>query len=95
MLKLSKAQYKQLCSDCAAEMMRGVGHGGKIPDFSGTDMDRFHAHPHSPGERFTSKMISLMILWTGLNIHEFIISRSRVRGSVSRFHLRLHCEKVC
>ncbi len=38
MLKLSKAQYKALCSDCAAEMMRGAGHGGKIPDFSGTDM---------------------------------------------------------
>ena len=38
MLKLSKAQYKQLCADCAAEMMRGAGHGGKIPDFSGTDM---------------------------------------------------------
>eukprot|EP01044_Picomonas_judraskeda_P019794 COSAG03_NODE_4250_length_1621_cov_1.449409_3_plen_79_part_01 len=38
MLKLSRAQYKQLCADCAAEMMRGAGHGGRIPDFSGTDM---------------------------------------------------------
>ena len=38
MLKLSRAQYKDLCSECAAEMMRGAGHGGKIPDFSGTDM---------------------------------------------------------
>ena len=28
MLKLSKAQYKQLCADCAAEMMKGSGHGG-------------------------------------------------------------------
>ena len=41
MLKLSKAQYKQLCGDCAAEMMRGAGHGGTIPDFHGTDM-RFY-----------------------------------------------------
>eukprot|EP01046_Picozoa_sp_COSAG06_P074769 COSAG06_NODE_23030_length_704_cov_2.348760_1_plen_38_part_10 len=38
MLKLSKAQYKQLCADCAADMMRGAGHGGTIPDFHGTDM---------------------------------------------------------
>ena len=38
MLKLSKAQYKQLCADCAAEMMRGAGHGGKIPEFTGTDV---------------------------------------------------------
>ena len=41
MLKLSRAQYKQLCGDCAAEMMRGAGHGGTIPDFHGTDM-RFY-----------------------------------------------------
>ena len=47
MLKLSKAQYKQLCADCAdcAEMMRGAGHGGKIPDFSGTDMTFFVKDP--------------------------------------------------
>ena len=45
MLKLSKAQYKQLCADCAAEMMRGAGHGGKIPDFSGTDMT-FYVMPN-------------------------------------------------
>ena len=44
MLKLSKAQYKQLCADCAAEMMRGAGHGGKIPDFSGTDMTFYVIH---------------------------------------------------
>ena len=38
MLKLSRTQYKQLCADCAAEMMRGAGHGGQIPKFTGTDM---------------------------------------------------------
>lgn len=38
MLKLSKAQYRQLCADCAAEMMRGAGHGEQIPMFTtGTD----------------------------------------------------------
>ena len=49
MLKLSKAQYKQLCSDCAAEMMRGAGHGGKIPDFSGTDMTFYVKDPKLKG----------------------------------------------
>jgi hypothetical protein len=38
MLQLTKAQYKQLCADCAAQMMQGSGHGGQIEDFSGTDM---------------------------------------------------------
>ena len=38
MLQLTKSQYKQLCADCAAQMMQGSGHGGQIEDFSGTDM---------------------------------------------------------
>ena len=38
------------CADCAAEMMRGAGHGGRIPDFSGTDMKFYKALcPLSPG----------------------------------------------
>ena len=49
MLKLSKTQYKQLCADCAAEMMRGAGHGGKIPDFSSTDMTFYVKDPHLKG----------------------------------------------
>ena len=53
MLKLSKAQYKQLCADCAAEMMRGAGHGGKIPDFSGTDMTFYVKDPKLKGGGFT------------------------------------------
>ena len=52
MLKLSKAQYKQLCADCAAEMMRGAGHGGKIPDFSGTDMTFYVKDPRLKGGGF-------------------------------------------
>eukprot|EP01043_Picozoa_sp_COSAG02_P044681 COSAG02_NODE_4015_length_5905_cov_2.481915_3_plen_222_part_00 len=52
MLKLSKAQYKALCSDCAAEMMRGAGHGGKIPDFSGTDMKFYVKDPQLRGGGF-------------------------------------------
>ena len=52
MLKLSKAQYKQLCADCAAEMMRGAGHGGKIPDFSGTDMAFYVKDPRLKGGGF-------------------------------------------
>ena len=52
MLKLSKAQYKQLCADCAAEMMRGAGHGGKIPDFSGTDMKFYVKDPALKGGGF-------------------------------------------
>ena len=52
MLKLSKAQYKQLCADCAAEMMRGAGHGGRIPDFSGTDMKFYVKDPALKGGGF-------------------------------------------
>ena len=52
MLKLSRAQYKQLCADCAAEMMRGAGHGGKIPDFSGTDMKFYVKDPQLKGGGF-------------------------------------------
>jgi hypothetical protein len=52
MLKLSRAQYKALCSDCAAEMMRGAGHGGRIPDFSGTDMKFYVKDPKLKGGGF-------------------------------------------
>lgn len=52
MLKLSKAQYKQLCADCAAEMMKGSGHGGKIPDFRGTDMNFYVKDPALKGGGF-------------------------------------------
>ena len=52
MLQLSKAQYKQLCADCAAEMMRGAGHGGRIPDFSGTDMKFYVKDPALKGGGF-------------------------------------------
>ena len=56
LLKLSKAQYKQLCSDCAAEMMRGAGHGGKIPDFSGTDMKFYVKDPRLKGGGFVDTL---------------------------------------
>ena len=52
MLQLSKTQYKALCADCAAEMMRGAGHGGKIPDFSGTDMKFYVKDPALKGGGF-------------------------------------------
>jgi hypothetical protein len=56
MLKLSKAQYKQLCGDCAAEMMRGAGHGGTIPDFHGTDMHFYVKDPALKGGGFTDTL---------------------------------------
>ena len=56
MLKLSKAQYKQLCGDCAAEMMRGAGHGGTIPDFHGTDMHFFVKDNAMRGGGFTDTL---------------------------------------
>ena len=56
MLKLSKAQYKQLCADCAAEMMRGAGHGGKIPDFTCTDMAFYVKDKALKGGGFTDTM---------------------------------------
>ena len=56
MLKLSKAQYKQLCADCAAEMMRGAGHGGKNPDFSGTDMKFYVKDKTLKGGGFTDTL---------------------------------------
>ena len=56
MLKLSRAQYKQLCADCAAEMMKGSGHGGKIPDFSGTDMKFYVKDPKLKGGGFTDTL---------------------------------------
>ena len=58
MLKLSRAQYKQLCADCAAEMMRGAGHGGKIPDFSGTDMTFYVKDKALDGGGFTDTLSS-------------------------------------
>eukprot|EP01046_Picozoa_sp_COSAG06_P035448 COSAG06_NODE_3812_length_4884_cov_5.745037_4_plen_212_part_00 len=56
MLKLSKAQYKQLCADCAADMMRGAGHGGRIPDFHGTDMAFFVKDNAMRGGGFTDTL---------------------------------------
>ena len=56
MLKLSKAQYKQLCADCAADMMRGAGHGGTIPDFHGTDMHFFVKDNAMRGGGFTDTL---------------------------------------
>jgi hypothetical protein len=56
MLKLSRAQYKQLCGDCAAEMMRGAGHGGTIPDFHGTDMKFYVKDPALKGGGFTDTL---------------------------------------
>ena len=56
MLKLSKAQYKQLCADCAADMMRGAGHGGAIPDFHGTDMHFYVKDPALKGGGFTDTL---------------------------------------
>ena len=56
MLKLSKAQYKQLCGDCAADMMRGAGHGGAIPDFHGTDMTFYVKDPALKGGGFTDTL---------------------------------------
>eukprot|EP01046_Picozoa_sp_COSAG06_P055976 COSAG06_NODE_10452_length_1679_cov_1.444937_2_plen_157_part_00 len=56
MLKLSKAQYKQLCSDCAADMMRGAGHGGTIPDFHGTDMHFYVKDPALKGGGLTDTL---------------------------------------
>ena len=56
MLKLSRAQYKQLCADCAAEMMKGSGHGGKIPDFSGTDLQFYVKDPKLKGGGFTDTL---------------------------------------
>ena len=58
MLKLSRAQYKQLCGDCAAEMMRGAGHGGTIPDFHGTDMRFYVKDPALKGGGFTDTLSS-------------------------------------
>ena len=58
MLKLSKAQYKQLCADCAADMMRGAGHGGAIPDFHGTDMQFFVKDNAMRGGGFTDTLSS-------------------------------------
>ena len=58
MLKLSKAQYKQLCADCAADMMRGAGHGGTIPDFTGTDMHFFVKDSAMHGGGFTDTLSS-------------------------------------
>jgi hypothetical protein len=56
MLKLSKAQYKELCADCAADMMRGAGHGGTIPDFHGTDMHFYVKDPALKGGGFTDTL---------------------------------------
>eukprot|EP01043_Picozoa_sp_COSAG02_P005282 COSAG02_NODE_142_length_34188_cov_183.180791_21_plen_119_part_00 len=51
-----KMQYKQLCADCAAEMMKGSGHGGKIPDFTGTDMTFHVKDPALKGGGFVDSL---------------------------------------
>ena len=58
MLQLSKTQYKQLCTDCAGQMMRGSGHGGEIEDFSGTDMTFRVKDPALKGGGFTDTLSS-------------------------------------
>ena len=59
MLQLSKTQYKQLCTDCAGQMMNGSGHdGGEIEDFSGTDMTFRVKDPALKGGGFTDTLSS-------------------------------------
>ena len=58
MLQLSKTQYKQLCTDCAGQMMTGSGHGGEIEDFSGTDMTFRVKDPALKGGGFTDTLSS-------------------------------------
>ena len=68
-------QYKQLCADCAAEMMRGAGHGGKIPDFSGTDMTFYVKDPKLKGGGFTDTLSS-----TWKKVKQFIRVPTRAKG---------------
>ncbi len=49
MLTLSKSQYKDLCHDCAGQMMQGSGEGlpDTIPDFTGTNIQFYVSDPHN------------------------------------------------
>ena len=56
MLQLSKAQYKDLCTECASKMMTGSGADmsfpSTIPDFEGTDISFFVMDPALDGSGF-------------------------------------------
>eukprot|EP01046_Picozoa_sp_COSAG06_P020382 COSAG06_NODE_1488_length_9290_cov_4.140899_10_plen_212_part_00 len=60
MLTLSRSQYKELCTDCAQQMMSGTGHGlpATIPDFVGTDVQFFVADPALSGGGFMDTLSS-------------------------------------
>ena len=87
MLKLSKTQYKQLCADCAAEMMRGAGHGGKIPGASDYTQHRDPVRKqqylarHAPREDWDNPMtagaLARWILWNKETLHSSIQDYTR------------------
>lgn len=54
MLTLSKNQYKDLCHDCAGQMMQGSGDGlpDTIPNFTGTDLQFWVTDPSLSGGGF-------------------------------------------
>ena len=54
MLTLSKSQYKDLCHDCAGQMMQGSGDGlpDTIPDFTGTNIQFWVSDPALEGGGF-------------------------------------------
>ena len=54
MLTLSKNQYKDLCHDCAGQMMQGSGEGlpDTIPNFTGTDLQFWVTDPSLSGGGF-------------------------------------------
>lgn len=54
MLTLSKSQYKDLCHDCAGQMMQGSGEGlpDTIPDFTGTNIQFWVSDPALEGGGF-------------------------------------------
>ena len=54
MLTLSKSQYKDLCHDCAGQMMQGSGEGlpDTIPNFTGTDLHFWVTDPSLSGGGF-------------------------------------------
>ena len=54
MLTLSKSQYKDLCHDCASQMMQGSGEGlpNTIPDFTGTNIQFYVSDPALEGGGF-------------------------------------------
>ena len=54
MLTLSKSQYKDMCHDCASQMMQGNGEGlpDTIPDFTGTNVQFYVSDPALEGGGF-------------------------------------------